>query len=142
MAGMRKPFLNGELTMPTNEKPVWFAAKRSGWGWSFPCAWQGWVVFVVWLLLLVATAFLTLPGHFGFWIASVVALGGALVMVCVVKGERPRWRWGGSERRPGRSLAERLAELDELRRRELVTESEHAAMRQKIVKGFGSEESG
>jgi hypothetical protein len=33
--------------MDTNEKTVWFIAKRYGWGWGLPCAWQGWVVFAV-----------------------------------------------------------------------------------------------
>ena len=125
--------------MSTNEKPVWFPAKRYGWGWSWPCAWQGWVAAGIWLALLSAAAFLTLPQHPGRWIASVVVLAAVLFVVCLIKGESPRWRWGGSERRPVRSLAERLAEVDDLRRRQLVSESEHEAMRKKILKGFRGE---
>ncbi|HTS17465.1 MAG TPA: hypothetical protein VMP11_07825 [Verrucomicrobiae bacterium] len=30
--------------MRPNDKRVWFRAKRYGWGWGLPCAWQGWVV--------------------------------------------------------------------------------------------------
>jgi hypothetical protein len=123
--------------MDTNEKPVWFAAKRYGWGWGWPCAWQGWVVSAVWLGLVCGTAFLLAPGHFDLWMVSMAVLAAALFVVCLIKGERPRWRWGERERRPTRSLADRLAELDELRRRELLSESEHEAMRQKILKGFG-----
>jgi hypothetical protein len=68
---------------------------------------------------------------------TMAVLGTALFVVCLIKGESPRWRWGESERRPSRSLADRLAELDELRRRQLLSESEHEAMRQKILKAFG-----
>ena len=123
--------------MDTNEKPVWFTAKRYGWGWGLPCAWQGWVVFVAWLALISGTAFLLAPRHFALWMASLAVLSTALFIVCLIKGETPRWRWGESERPPTRSLADRLAELDDLRRRELLTESEHEAMRQKIVSAFG-----
>lgn|ERR1039458_2758578 len=124
--------------MDTNEKPVWFTAKRYGWGWSWPCAWQGWFVFAVWLGLLCGTAFLLAPRHFALWIVSMAVLSAALFVVCLIKGETPRWRWGGRERQPERSLADRLAELDELRRRQLLSESEHEAMRQKILKSFGT----
>ena len=32
----------------------WFPAKRYSWGWGFPCAWQGWLVFVAFLALIIA----------------------------------------------------------------------------------------
>ena len=124
--------------MDTNEKPVWFTAKRYGWGWSWPRAWQGWVVFAVWLGFVSGTAFLLAPRHFAIRMVSIAVLGAALFVVCLIKGETPRWRWGDSDRQPARSLADRLAELDELRRRQLLSESEHEAMRQKILKAFGT----
>jgi hypothetical protein len=34
----------------------WFPAKRYGWGWGLPTAWQGWLVFVGYILLLVVGA--------------------------------------------------------------------------------------
>jgi hypothetical protein len=86
--------------MSANEKKqIWFPAKRYGWGWGLPCAWQGWVVFAVWWGSLTGAAFLTLPRHFGLWIASVVVLAAALVTICFLKGEKPRWRWGDSGKR-------------------------------------------
>jgi hypothetical protein len=39
----------------------WFPAKRYGWGWGLPTAWQGWLVFVGYILLLVVGAFLFPP---------------------------------------------------------------------------------
>ena len=123
--------------MDTNEKPVWFTAKRYGWGWSWPCAWQGWVVFAAWLALISGTAFLLAPRHFALWMASLAVLSAALFVVCLIKGEPARWRWGEPKRQSARSLSDRLAELDDLRRKELLSESEHEAMRQKIMSAFG-----
>ena len=80
--------------MQTNEKKVWFPAERYGWGWGLPCAWQGWVVFAVWLLLLCAGAAFLAPIHVGIFVAYAVVLGIALFVTCLLKGERPRWRWG------------------------------------------------
>ena len=80
--------------MQTNKKEVWFPAKRYGWGWGPPCAWQGWVVFGVWLTLLcVGGAFLA-PIHVGLFVLYAVVLTIALFLVCLLKGEKPRWRWG------------------------------------------------
>ena len=86
----------GNTDMQTNKR-VWFPAKRYGWGWGLPCAWQGWVVFSLWLVLLAAGAVLLEspdPKHIGLFVAYTVVLGIALFLVCLVKGERPRWRWG------------------------------------------------
>lgn len=81
--------------MNANEKQIWFPAKKYGWGWGPPCAWQGWVVLAVWFGLLGGAAVLTLPRHMGLWIASIVVLIVALMAVCYLKGEKPHWRWGG-----------------------------------------------
>jgi hypothetical protein len=88
--------------MPTKGKQIWFPAKRYGWGWGLPCAWQGWVVLVVWLGLLFRAAWLTIPGHIKLWIASVVVLAAALIVIGFIKGEKPRWRWGDGGKGRGR----------------------------------------
>jgi hypothetical protein len=80
----------------SDEREIWFPAKRYGWGWSLPCAWQGWAVLAAYLLMLGIGVLSIDPGRqqelFFSWIIgwSVLLLG-----VCWVKGERPRWRWGG-----------------------------------------------
>ena len=86
--------------MDTNEKTVWFPAKRYGWGWGPPCAWQGWVVLLVWLALLGGSSLLLMPEHSALWIVSIAVLIVALMVVCFIKGEKPRWRWGDSDRQP------------------------------------------
>jgi hypothetical protein len=55
------------------------------------------VAFVV-LLVLASIAF---PPHKQFWsyVACVAVLGVLLIGICWLKGEPPRWRWDGDERR-------------------------------------------
>ena len=39
--------------MHTQPKNYWFPAKRYGWGWGLPSAWQGWVVLLVYLAVII-----------------------------------------------------------------------------------------
>jgi hypothetical protein len=73
----------------------WFPAKRYGWGWGPPATWQGWAVLAGFVGLVAAGAFVlppnrSLPRYLGY----VAALAAAVVFVCWLKGEPPRWRWG------------------------------------------------
>jgi len=122
--------------MQSNEKNVWFPAKKYGWGWGLPCAWQGWVVFVVFVGMLWGGSFIFQPSshHLGPWITYCVLLAMVVLTICFIKGEKPRWRWGDGENRPSRPVADRLTELEELRRQRLVSESEYEAKRQQILR--------
>lgn len=123
--------------MKTNGGKIWFPAKKCGWGWGAPCAWQGWVVLVVFVILLCVTSALLLrSGHFGLYITSAAVLCISVIAICLIKGERPRWRWEDSESSQARSTADRLAELHELRRRQLVSEAEYKAKREEILRGL------
>ena len=123
--------------MKTDEKHIWFPAKKYGWGWGPPCAWQGWAVIALFVLLLSTAGFVLLPGgHFGLWIAVVIVLAVAMFITCFAKGEAPRWRWGESKDEQARSATDRLAELDELHRRQLVSEAEYESKRQEILRGL------
>lgn len=74
----------------------WFPAKRYGWGWGLPITWQGWVVLIAFLVLLSAGVHLFPPKQSTIsFIAYVVALTVVLLVICYLKGEPPRWRWGG-----------------------------------------------
>ena len=76
----------------------WFRAKRYGWGWGLPMAWQGWVVLALFIGLLLAGAVVLLPARrHGAFAAYMAALSALLFAVCWRKGEPPRWRWGGDE---------------------------------------------
>ena len=79
----------------TNEADCWFPAKRHGWGWGLPRRWQGWVALAAFSAVLVAAQRFFPPAadplRFAL-LAGADALG--LIWLCLVKGERPRWRWG------------------------------------------------
>ena len=73
----------------------WFKAKTYGWGWGLPTAWQGWVAYAITLLLLIANAFVFPPSQRSLpYVCSFLVIVGLLVVVCALKGEPPRWRWG------------------------------------------------
>jgi len=83
---------------------LWFRAKRYGWGWT-PAAWQGWAVTAVYLVVVVGWAVYlalrldaTIGWHTGkqAWLSAlpILLFTALFVMVCRIKGERPRWRWG------------------------------------------------
>jgi hypothetical protein len=81
--------------MENETKHYWFWAKRYGWGWGLPATWQGWVVFVAWLVVVLVggpwLATYSMPLFFVF----ITIMSAALIAICYVKGEPPRWRWGG-----------------------------------------------
>jgi hypothetical protein len=83
----------------TNEKPKhWFPAKRNGWGWGPPTAWQGWVVLLVYLVLVLGgIPFIQVGEGSVTYIAFVAVLTIALVAICWLTGEPPRWRRGGHD---------------------------------------------
>jgi hypothetical protein len=79
---------------PSSNRPIWFPAKRYGWGWGLPIAWQGWVVLIVWLLVMIAAGPLLVSRSrqlFGGFAVLMLAL---LIAIAYARGERPRWRWG------------------------------------------------
>lgn len=81
--------------MKTKPSNIWFPAKSYGWGWSFPCAWQGWVVLLAYVGLLGAAGLLIDPAvHMKLWLVAVWGLTAILIPVCWWKGEKPAWRWG------------------------------------------------
>jgi hypothetical protein len=78
------------------ERVYWFRAKRYGWGWGLPATWQGWMVLVAFVALLVLGSILFPPRkQIGLYLAYVVVLGVLLIGTCWLKGEPLRWRWDG-----------------------------------------------
>ncbi len=76
-------------------KVFWFPAKKYGWGWGLPITWQGWVVLLVFLVLLVTGAMVFSPAkERTMFILYTAAISAVLVGVCYAKGEPPGWRWG------------------------------------------------
>lgn len=73
----------------------WFPAKRYGWGWGPPTVWQGWLTLAVFFALIGAGALIFLPRQaIVAYIVYLVVVTLLLIVLCSVKGEKPRWRWG------------------------------------------------
>jgi hypothetical protein len=78
-----------------NDPRPWFRAKTYGWGWGLANTWQGWVAYACYAGLLVASGIVFPPSRSpALFVASVVVLSVALFGVCLLKGEKPKWRWG------------------------------------------------
>jgi len=66
----------------------WFPAKRHGWGWGLPSAWQGWVVLVSYLaLVLGGIPFIQASRGSVVYLAYIFVLTAALVTMCWLTGE-------------------------------------------------------
>ena len=82
--------------MTVADPNYWFPAKRYGWGWGPPRTWQGWLVLVAFFILLAVGVIVFLPKQqLGIFIVYTAVLVALLMAVCYLKGEPPRWRWGG-----------------------------------------------
>lgn len=79
--------------MSESDRDDWFPAKTVGYGWGPPRRWQGWVVLALYMAAVVGLALRFPPQRepavflIGVGVATVL-----LIIVCVLKGEPPRWR--------------------------------------------------
>ena len=77
-----------------SDRPEWFAAKRFGVGAGLPIAWQGWAVFLAYILFLYFATQWLHPPTLEFW-SAVVVLTGLFVWITVLTTKDGwRWRWG------------------------------------------------
>ncbi len=83
--------------MPSRSR-FWFPAKRYGWGWGLPVAWQGWLVLIAFFWLIAAGIFLFPPHQSpAVFFVFVTVLSALFTGICWLKGETPRWRWGDDD---------------------------------------------
>jgi len=77
--------------MSAEEKKYWFPARADGfgWGWGMPITWQGWVVYIAFLVLIIAGSLVMVP--YGVLAVLVWAsmLSALLISICFWKGEPP-----------------------------------------------------
>jgi uncharacterized membrane protein YhaH (DUF805 family) len=72
----------------------WFPAKRYGWGWGPPITWQGWLVMILWIIVIVVVSPILAPTNWLAFVAFMIVMVSLLIAICYAKGEPPRWRWG------------------------------------------------
>ena len=81
--------------MMTDQRDVWFPAKKHGIGWGLPVAWQGWVVLLAVVLLFVVGLLVVLPasgaGVFAVYLAAILAV---FIAICWKKGAKIELRRG------------------------------------------------
>ncbi len=75
----------------------WFAPKRYGYGSGVPVAWQGWVITLGYLAIVIGATQLLSRNPWAM--GSVIVTATAIFTIVVVKNTRGgwRWRWGGKE---------------------------------------------
>ena len=79
--------------MDSKKTSFWFYAKSFGWGWGLPATWQGWLVLLTYITSIIATQMQV--STLKYRLALTIGLTLALIIVIIIKGERPlRWRWG------------------------------------------------
>ena len=83
--------------MNSNRPAYWFRAKRYGWGWGLPLAWQGWVFLVAWILALPVGHRLLPKGDTPLRLGFTAAMVILFVAICYWKGDPlgRRWNSGG-----------------------------------------------
>jgi uncharacterized membrane protein YhaH (DUF805 family) len=80
--------------MDSEQHKYWFRAKRHGWGWGLPATWQGWLVLTTWMAAVLTLSPLLAARNITLFYLFIVGMAAAIIAVCYVKGEPPRWRWG------------------------------------------------
>ena len=64
-------------------------------GWGIPATWQGRVVLAAYMVVVVGAVHFLPPARDALAFAAVIVVATlALLLVCLRKGEPPRWRWG------------------------------------------------
>ncbi len=72
---------------------LWFKAKRYGWGWT-PSTWQGWIILSLFALVIGYQVAVLMKAYSLTRLIMVFVTVVLLLIICYLKGEKPRWRWG------------------------------------------------
>ena len=75
-----------------SDRPEWFAAKSHGFGASFPIAWQGWVLTLVFVATITGAGLMFAersPWVFG----SITFTATAFFLLIAARTTRGGWRW-------------------------------------------------
>ena len=95
---MKNIFKNYSEYINDNPKGYWFKKKLYGWGWT-PVKWQGWLVIVAYVFLVVALSLnidKNLPADqfpLSFFV-TVIIMTILLIYIAYKTGEKPSWQWG------------------------------------------------
>jgi len=74
------------------EGKLWFKRKKYGWGW-IPSSIEGWLVIILACAIIIYFASKVEENSINILYAILAAV--VLVIINYIKGEKPRWQWGG-----------------------------------------------
>ncbi len=72
----------------------WFAPKRYGYGSGLPISWQGWLVMIAYLILVIGAAIFVSEKPIIFFGILVPATLGLIIVTARTTRGGWRWRWG------------------------------------------------
>lgn len=82
---------------------LWFRRKIYGWGWT-PATWQGWLVLLLFTFLTIAnfhridSVSHSVSDTLINFIPETFILTVILILICYLKGEKPKWQWGKKDK--------------------------------------------
>ena len=76
-----------------NPKGYWFKRKVYGWGWV-PVTWEGVLVIMAAVAIIYAGFATFINRNPATSVRILVLTLAALMAVCYIKGEKPKWQWG------------------------------------------------
>ncbi|OZA94392.1 hypothetical protein U4960_02310 [Altererythrobacter sp. H2] len=79
------------------EKGYWFETKKLGYGAGLPIAWQGWVLLLSHLVLMIGLGLLMTRGDVTSFVLGVAGMVASTVGVVMIAKARTRgeWKWRG-----------------------------------------------
>jgi hypothetical protein len=87
-----------EEDMEENEKDIWFPAKKYGFGWGLPVRWQGWMVLLIYTMLIAAGIVFIGYSENQIWFYVYCSISTIiLILICWKKGDTAKWRWGNKK---------------------------------------------
>ncbi len=77
--------------MEEKHKSFWFPAKKYGFGWGLPVRWQGWIVLLLYAMLVAAGfAFIDYSENRVWFYVYFSILTAILIIICWKKGEKAK----------------------------------------------------
>ena len=90
------------MSADKNDDGAWFAAKTYGYGAGLPIAWQGWVLLIGYVMLMIFAGLLAQWfGEEGLVFAIPIMLVATVLFVPIVGAKTRggmRWRWGDKDK--------------------------------------------
>ncbi len=81
-------------------KKPWSHAKKYGFGWGLPATWQGWIVFIAYIAVLIfIISHIHARGHsisgvLTSFLPQILLTTLVFGVIVYLTGEKPKWRWG------------------------------------------------